>query len=518
MHAPGTTPDSTAPRSTARAVAVIAVLAFSSLCAALMQSLVIPIQSELPELLGTSPSTASWVVTATLLGGAVAMPVTGRLADMYGNKPVLVTSSVILLVGSLVCAISDSVGPVLIGRVLQGLAMGYIPVAISMVRQAAPPHLRNTAVAGVSATLGIGGAIGLPLAAWIAQDFDWHMLFWVSAALAAVMTLLTLVVVPHLRNAHPGRLDVVGALGLAVGLVGVLVGVSKGNDWGWAEASTLGLIGGGLVVLLLWGRYELRHDDPLVDLRTSTRRPVLLTNIAAVLIGFGMMAQSIVVPQLLQMPEATGYGLGQTILQAGLWMAPGGLMMMLFTPVSSRMLTRLGGRITLAVGASVLALGYVVATFLMDAPWQLMVASCVATAGVGIGYAAMPTLILNNVPTDESAASVGLNSLMRSMGTTVAGAVMAMVLTAQTVDLAPGVTIPAESSFTWCFVIGAVAAALGALVVLFVPKDNPGALDDDRQEDQVDEADADRTAGSPDDRPASRATTNPATSETSAVG
>ena len=90
-----------------------------------------------------------------------------------------------------------------------------------------------------------------------------------------------------------------------------------------------------MVVLLLWGCYELRQQDPLVDLRTTARPPVLLTNIAAVAIGFGMMAQSIVVPQLLQMPSATGYGLGQSILAAGLWMAPGGLMMMLFAPVSS---------------------------------------------------------------------------------------------------------------------------------------------------------------------------------------
>ena len=473
-------------QTNARALAVIVVLGFSSLCAALMQSLVIPIQSELPELLHTSASNASWVVTATLLGGAVAMPVTGRLADMYGKKPVMVVSGAVLVVGSLVCAVSDSVGPVVVGRVLQGIAMGYIPVAISMVRELAPAHLRNTAVAGISATLGVGGALGLPLAAWIAQDYDWHVLFWVSTVLAVVMAALTLVVVPHVRDAHPGRFDAVGALGLAVGLVGVLVGVSKGNDWGWASASTLATIGGGVVVLLLWGWYELRHSDPLVDLRTSARKPVLFTNIAALLIGFGMMAQSIVVPQLLQMPEATGYGLGQTILQAGLWMAPGGLMMMLFTPISSRMLTRLGGRTTLCVGAGVLALGYVVAVFMTDAPWQLMVASCVASAGVGIGYAAMPTLILTNVPAAESAASVGLNSLMRSMGTTVAGAVMAMILTSQTVVLAPGTPeIPAQGAFTLCFAVGAVAAAVGALIVLLVPRQRTG--DDDRAEAHDDE-------------------------------
>ncbi|WP_062521004.1 MFS transporter [Demequina silvatica] len=457
----------------------IVVLAFGSLCAALMQTLVVPIQSEFPELLGTSASTASWVITATLLAAGVAMPVIGRLADIYGKKPVLVGSALGLIVGSIVCALADSATPMIIGRVLQGFAMGYVPVAISAVRELAPADKRNGAVAMVSATLGVGGALGLPLSAWIADTFDWHMLFWVSAGLAVVVSILTIVTVPHRHDAHPARLDIVGAIGLAIGLVGVLVGVSKGNDWGWDSATTWGMIGGGIAVLALWSAYELRHHDPLVDLRTFARRPVLVANLAAVLIGFGMMAQSIVVPQLLEMPEATGYGLGQTILQAGLWMAPGGIAMMLFTPLSARLLNTIGARLTMAIGAAVLSGGYIIGIFLTDAPWQLMLLACVVSAGVGIGYAAMPTLILSNVPAEEASSSVGVNTLMRSIGTTTAGAVMALVLTSSTMDLGDH-PVPTASAFTWCFVIGAAAAALGAVVVLFAPKDGASDGDDAR--------------------------------------
>lgn len=452
------------------ATLVTVVLCIGSLCGALMQSLVIPIQSTLPELLETSSANASWAITATLLAAAVAMPVTGRLADMYGKKRVLVASAAILLVASVTCALSTSLVPFLVGRALQGVAMGYVPVAISAVRELAPPEKRGTAVATVSATLGVGGALGLPLSAWIAQSFDWHALFWVSAALATVVLVLTAVVVPARRDAHPARIDVVGVIGLAVGLVSLLVGVSKGSTWGWTDTATLGSIVAGVVVLLAWGLYELRHHDPLVDLRTMAHRPVLFTNLAGLLIGFGMMAQSIVVPQLLQMDERTGYGLGQTMLQAGLWMAPGGLMMLVFAPLSSRLMTTLGARVTLSIGATVTAVGYVVATFLMGAPWQLMVASLVASAGVGIGYAAMPTLILDNVPASEAGSSVGVNALMRSVGTTVAGAVMAAVLTSRTVSLAPGVTIPDESAFTVCFAVGACAAFAGAMVALLAPR------------------------------------------------
>ena len=455
-----------------RPILIAMVLGFSSLCAALMQSLVIPLQPDLPRLLDTPASNAAWVVTATLLAGGVAMPVAGRLADIYGRKPILVTSAVIMLAGSITCALFSTIGPVLIGRILQGFAMGYIPVAISFVREVTPPAMRNSAVAGISATLGVGGALGLPIAAWIAQAFDWHMLFWLSAVLAAAMIVLSALFLPQISPVDRGRFDLLGAVGLAVGIVGVLTGVSKGNDWGWTAPSTLISIIGGLIVLVGWGFYEAHHTHPLVDLRTTIKRPILLTNIAALLIGFGMMAQSIVVPQLLQMPETTEYGLGQTMLQAGLWMAPGGLMMLAFTPISSRLLSTLGGRSTLALGALVIAAGYIFAVFLAGEPWMLMVATCIACAGVGIGYAAMPTLILENSPASEAGAGVGVNALMRSMGTTTAGAVMAIVLTSQTVPN-NGIEIPAEAAFRTCFIIGAAAALAGALVVLLIKRSKP---------------------------------------------
>lgn len=450
---------------------VVVVLGFSSLCAALMQSLVIPIQAQLPELLDTSASNASWVVTATLLGGGVAMPVAGRLADIFGKKPVMVVSAVILLLGSLLCAIAGGFALVLVGRVLQGVAMGYIPVAISLVREVTPPRMTNTALSAVSATLGVGGALGLPLSAWIVEAMDWRALFWVAVVLAAVVIVISATLLPHVRSERRARVDFVGAIGLAIGLVATLVGITKGNEWGWASPLTLGVISGGLVVLLVWGWYEVRHPAPLVDLRTTARLPVLFTNLAALMFGFGMMAQSIVVPQLMQMPEQTGYGLGQTIMETGLWMAPAGAMMLVFSPVSSALLTRLGGRITLAIAGVVLAGGYLFAVFMTQTPWQLMLATCIASAGVGIGYAAMPALILDNVPRSEASSSVGVNALMRSMGTTTAGAVMAVVLTSRTTQLgAGGPVIPDHSAFQLCFVLGAVAALVAVALTLLIPR------------------------------------------------
>jgi len=455
-------------RAAAHPVVPVVALCFGGLSAALTQTMVIPVQPELPQLLGTSGANAGWVVTITLLAAAVSMPVAGRLADLFGKQRVLVVNAALLLVGSVVCALSSTLAPVLVGRALQGLAMGFIPVGISLLREITPPRLTPTAIAAMSATLGVGGAIGLPLSAWIVQSGDWHTLFWVAAGISAAVLVLSVVAVPHVYDAHPGTLDVPGALGLTAGLVSFLIGISKATTWGWGDPRTLGSICLGIVVLVGWGAYELRAADPLVDLRATAQRPVLMTNIAAVAIGFGMMAQSIVVPQLLQAPEATGYGLGQTILEAGLWMAPAGLMMLVFAPVNGRLIRTVGAKATLITGAVVLGVGYLVALVLMGAPWQLLIASCVAAAGVGIGYAAMPQLILDAVPSREAGSAVGVNSLMRSMGSTLAAAAMATILTSRTADVG-GVALPTEGAFRICFLVGAAAALAGAAVALTVP-------------------------------------------------
>ncbi|EGD53725.1 MFS transporter [Gordonia neofelifaecis] len=460
------TDESFSPRG---ALGIVITLCFGGLVASLMQTLIIPVQPELPQLLHTSISNASWVITATLLGAAVAMPIAGRLGDMYGKQRVILASSILLVIGSLICAIGDSLLPMLVGRTVQGLAMGFIPVGISLMREVTPPRLTSMAVAAMSATLGVGGAVGMPLSAWIAQTWDWRALFWASAGLALLVTVLVIVVVPNIADSAGGRLDVIGSIGLAIGLCSVLIAISKGKDWGWTSGTTLGFLVVGVVVLIGWSFFELRHSDPLVDLRTTAKPTVLLTNLAAVAIGFGMMAQAIVVPMMLEVPEGAG-GFGQSILHTGLWMAPGGIMMMLFAPVSGMLINGLGPKLTLAIGASVLGIGYLTAFFLMNAPWQLAVASVIASAGVGIGYAAMPTLIMGSVPITEAGAAVGLNGLMRSVGTTLSSAIMAVVLAASTIDLGGGHEVPTHSAFHWCFLIGAIAAFVGVAITLAIPR------------------------------------------------
>ncbi|MEW2271482.1 MFS transporter [Streptomyces griseofuscus] len=458
-----------APQPSRRTGGFVAALALAGTVAAIMQTLVTPLIAELPRILHTSSSNAAWVITVTLLVGGVCVPVSGRLGDLVGKRRMMLICVVPLVIGSVVCALSTSVVPMIVGRGLQGMGMGMIPLGIALLRDVLPAEKLSGSIALVSASMGIGGAIGLPLAAAVAQYADWQLLFWGSAALAVIVGVLIFVVVPDVPAGAKGqRFDAIGAIGLAIGLVALLLAISKGADWGWASGTTLALFAVAVLALPAWGRWELRTRDPLIDLRTTARPRVLITNAASVLIGVGMYSFMLIAPQLLQFPKATGFGLGQSMLAAGLWIAPGGIMMMVISPLGGKLINARGPKLALTCGAVVMAAGYALALPLMGTAWGIMLSGIVINSGVALAYGSMPALIMSSVPLSETAAANGFNTLMRSLGTTIGSAVIGVVLAHMTITLG-GYTLASENGFRTGLLIGCGVALVSAAVASFIP-------------------------------------------------
>ncbi|MFF7531820.1 MFS transporter [Streptomyces bobili] len=464
-----------APQPTARAGGVVATLALAGVTAAIMQTLVTPLIAELPQILDTSSSNAAWVITVTLLAAAVCVPVVGRLGDLLGKRRMLLACAMPLIVGSVVCALASDVVTMIVGRGLQGMGMGMLPLGIALLRDVLPAEKLSSSIALVSASMGIGGGLGLPIAAAIAQYANWRVLFWGSAGMAVAVTLLIWFLIPDVPAGAKGqRFDLPGALGLAVGLVSLLLAVSKGADWGWGSATTLGLFATAVVVFVAWGFWETRTTDPLTDLRTTARPRVLLTNLASVFVGFAMYASMLVMPQLLQFPEATGYGLGQSMLATGLWMAPGGIMMMFVSPLGGKLTNARGPKFTLVCGALVIAAGYGLSMALMGSAWGLMIVGIVINSGVGLAYGAMPALVMSSVPVSETAAANGFNTLMRSLGTSIGAAVIGVILAQMTTTLG-GVSLASEDGFRTALLVGGGLALVSAAIASFIPGVRPAA-------------------------------------------
>lgn len=448
---------------------VIAVLALSGAVVSLMQTLLVPIVPDIPHLLGVTVDDASWLITATLLASAVATPSLSKLADMFGKRRMMIVSLIMMIAGSVLGALSLSLPLLIVARALQGFSMALIPIGISIMRDEIPREKLGYAVALMSATMGIGAAIGLPLGGVIFFALGWHGIFWVPAIIAVLMLVALLLVIPESSLVSRGHFDYVGALLLSAALLSLLLAVTKGSTWGWTSAPTIGVFASSAGFFALWIPWEIRNRDPLVDLRTSMRRPVLLTNIASLLIGFSMYANMLSTTQLLQMPKSSGYGFGLSVLQAGVAMLPAALMMVVAAPISARLTRKFGPKTTLIVGALILGVGYTARTIFISTEWEIIVGAMVISTGIAVAYAAMPTIIMSAVPITETAAANGFNTVVRTIGTATSSAVIATTLTGTTF-LVGGLVYPQLFAFQEIFIGAAAASFVGAIVAAWLPQ------------------------------------------------
>lgn len=444
---------------------VVAALCTSGTVVAVQQTLVVPLLPDLPRILDAPLDDVSWVVTATLLSSAVATPIVSRLADMFGKRRMMVLCMAVMVVGSVIAALAPGLLLVVAGRALQGFGLALIPVGISILRDELPADRVPGAVALMSATLGIGAAIGPPLAGVLYEHLGWHAIFWTSAGTGLVMLCAVLLVVPESPVRTGGGVDHLGAVLLSVALVCLLLAVTKGRSWGIGSPTVVSLVVVGVLVLALWVPWELSAPRPLVDLRTSARRPVLLTNLSSLMVGFAMYANMLTTTQQLQLPVATGYGFGESAASAGLWMLPSGLTMVAMAPLSATVTRRYGARTTLVSGALVMAVGYAGRTVLTHELWQVVLGAVVVSMGTAVAYAAMPLLIMGAVPIAETASANGLNTLLRAIGTSVSSATVGVVLGSVTVTVG-AVALPSVGAFQRIFVLAGVAAMIAALLAL----------------------------------------------------
>jgi EmrB/QacA subfamily drug resistance transporter len=445
----------------------LAVLALGVLAYALSQTMIAPAMPDIQQSLGITTSAVAWTLTAYLVAASVMTAVIGRLGDIFGKKRVLVITLIAFGIGSAICAVSDSIGMLVAGRIVQGAAGGLFPLAFGIVRDEFPREKVAGGIGMISSIMGVGAGFGLVIGGLLVDHATWHWIFWLGLALTAVAVVATELIVPESPIRTPARIDWGGAVLLSFGLALPLVGVSQGGAWGWGDPRTLGLIFVGLAVLALFGWFELRQKEPLVNIRTFALKPVLLTNIATIFVGFAMFAGFVLVPQLAQLPESTGFGLGTNATVAGLLMLPSTLMMLVSAPFSGRIGARSGSKTPLIVGAlmtSAALFAYAVAHG--SAP-LLLLWGALQGAGIGAAFAAMPNLIIENVSQQQTGEATAVNTLLRnvgaSIGSQIAGTILASHVLAET-------GASSDSGFTLAFVIAGAAGLLAGLIATRIPR------------------------------------------------
>jgi EmrB/QacA subfamily drug resistance transporter len=442
------------------------ILSGGALAFALAQTTLIPTLGGLKRELGTDATGVAWVLTGYLLAAAVATPVMGRLGDMFGKRRLFVASLAIFAAGNVVSALGSSLEVVVAGRVLQGIGGGIFPLAIGIVRDEFPPGRVAGSIGLLSATAGIGGGLGLVLGGVLSDQLSYHWIFWLAAAVAGLAAVAAQLLVPESPVRTPGRVDLRGAAVLAAGLVPPLYAISRANDWGWGSGRTLGLIALGAILLVAFVALERRTRQPLADIRALVRPPVLMTNVATLLVGFGMFGSFILIPQLAETPEASGYGFGLDATGAGLLLLPGSLMMLVAGPVSGAMGNRFGSKLPLALGGFVTAAGLLMLGLDHGSRGAVLGWALVMSTGIGLAFSAMPNLIVAAVPPTQTGEAIGFNALVRSVGASIGTQVSAAVLAGSVVA---GSALPTDDGYATAFFVSACVALLAGLVALGIP-------------------------------------------------
>ena len=236
------------------------------LTVAVLQTSIVPVLDVVAGQLHTSPVAVSWAVTANLLAAAAATPLIGRLADLFNKKRVLLAALGLILVGSLLGAVTSSLPLLILGRVMQGMSFSLYPIAVSILRDELPAERLVRSMAMLSAMLGFGGAFGLVVTGFLMPSgASYHRVFWLNTVAAIAVAVAAAVVVPNRPNRVSARIDWAGALGLAAGLCSLMLAVTQGSTWGWTSIRTTGAAATGVAILTLWWRRSRRVAQPLVS-------------------------------------------------------------------------------------------------------------------------------------------------------------------------------------------------------------------------------------------------------------
>ena len=451
-----------------RANALLAVLALAGTVFAMMQALVIPALPAIQASLGTNAGGAAWISTAYLLSASILTPVIGRLGEVAGKKRMMLASLGTFAAGTVVCALAGSLGELVAGRVIQGAAGGIYPLAFAIIRDRLPRERVPGGIGLVSSLLGIGGGLGLVLPGPIMARLSYQWLFWLSLIVIMVALLLAARVIPADVPAEAGaRVPWGSSLLMAAGLSAVLIAVSQAATWHWASAKTLGLLALGAAALVAWVRAESRSASPLADMSLMRLRGVWPANAAALLIGMGMYASFLIIPELVQAPARLGYGFGASVTGAGLFMFPTAAAQLLLGPASGRLHRWLSLRAQLIAGQVLCAAGFASLARWHDASWQVYLATSVLGAGFWLCLVALPNQVVSAVPAARTGSATAINTVVRNAGGALGSQLAAAIIVS---SVRAGTGAPAASGYIGALILCAAATCVGALVACATPR------------------------------------------------
>jgi predicted MFS family arabinose efflux permease len=436
---------------------ILPTLLFLGVVSTAVGSLGAPLLPTIARLDGVSLGNSQWALTVSLLTGAVAAPVLGRLSDGQRRRGTIMGALVVVAAGCVLAAIPLGFGWLLVGRAMQGIGLGLVPLGIAAARDALPAEKAGPGIALLGVTTAAGLGVGYPVAGAITQFLGLSAAFWAGALLTLLALVGVALVVPDAPDRPRRRLDWLGAVLLTATIAGLLLVCAEGPVWGWGSAALISVAVGSVVVGAAWVWWELRAPAPLVDVRLLRHPSVLAADVMVVLVGVGIYPLLSLVVRYVQTPAGSGYGFGYPAAIAGLMLVPYSLASFAASRVIRPLLRRASLEALIFGGSGILVVSMVV--FLLGRSNLILLIVSMALAGFGIGaiFAIQPAQLHVGVPAEETGSANSFYQVLRYVGYSLGSALSATLLVA---TIPAGGSLPTEAGYSAAAWLG-----IGALVV-----------------------------------------------------
>ena len=420
----------------------------------------------------------SLILSAYAASGVALSPVVGKLADIYGKRKVLSAVMLGYAAAVSVTGFSPNFTFMVAARTIQGIGLTIMPVGMSLVREEFPRELVPRAQGLLSAMFGIGFVISLPLGSFVSQNYGWRATYHSAIPFVVLLAILVILFIRESPYRRPNtKVDWVGAALLGGALAGVVTALSQGQAWGWFSVRTLGFLVAGLVLFVPFAFYEAwwkrRAREPIVDGKLLRERNVAVTNVVLTVVGLGMTLALFALIYQFEFPSVSGGYNGALptldILDAGLYIIPLALGMIIVATITSFVVTRTGVKPLALAGTCLSAFGF----FLVSIASTLVQALCyefVVGAGLALLNASVINLLILTVDPRDMGQATAMNNVFRNVGSSVGSPIAGSLLATYATVFTHGpiqIGVPAHLAFQMAFWIAAAMIFAGGLSVLW---------------------------------------------------
>ena len=376
--------------------------------------------------LGASQSTLLWIINGyALVLAALLLPI-GAVGDRWGRKYVLLGGLGLFTAASVVAAVATTTTVMLVARVAAGVGAAMImPVTLSVITSSFPRHERARAVGVWAGFASAGGIVGLFFSSAMIDWFTWPWLFAMPVVLCIVSFALTLRYVGNSREDHTGRFDLLGSVLSAMAIGGLVLAIQEGPERGWANGFTLAGLVVGIAALVAFVVWELRHDNPLMDVRLFRHRSLASGSVTLLLVFAVMLGLFLVLVQFLQAV------LGYSALRASAGLLPMVFVLLPLSTSAPRVVARFGVRSTLLAGTTLFGGGLAVMATMASAErgyLSILPGLLILAAGMGLAMTPATTAITESLPVAKQGVASALNDTMRELGGALGVALLGSVL------------------------------------------------------------------------------------------